>query len=124
MHQPTIRRGARLSFRSVLVAGAIVVLTATQANAVAPGHYTINATGGATFAQLNSNNLAPGPVDDQLFYLSTTGSGLHRLPFALHLYNQTYTNAAVSSNGNVQPGQVSPGGTAAFSNNCLPSGTF
>src|SRR5690348_7097627 len=127
MRQPTtIRRGVRLSFRSLLVAAVVVVLTATQADAATTGHYNFAAQGGQSFTFLTSNNLVPPntTADDVLYYLSTTGSGIHRLPFPLHLYNQVYQNIAVSTNGNVQPGQVSPGGTAAFSNTCLPSATF
>lgn len=58
-----------------------------------------------------------------MYYLSTTGTGLHRLPFALHLHNQTYSNVGVSTNGNVQPG-ISSRGSTAYNNNCLPSATF
>jgi len=101
----------------------LLVFTASPADAVtAPGHYTISATGGAAFVQLASGNLVSGQADDVTFLLSTTGTGLHRLPFALHLYNQTYTNAIVSTNGNIQPGVTS--GSTAFSNNCLPTSTF
>lgn len=124
MRQHTIRRGVRLSFRSALVAVAIVVLTATQAGAVTTGTYAIAKTTGASFTFLTSGNLVPpnSQADDVLYYLSTTGSGINRLPFALHLYNQSYTNIAVSTNGNVQPGVISPGGSATFSNDCLPTG--
>jgi hypothetical protein len=45
-----------------------------------------------------------------VLYLSTTGTGLHKLPFALQLYNRSYTNIAIGSNGNIQPGVTSPGG--------------
>ena len=103
------------------VAVAAMILTATQASAVSPGHYAINGTNGATFPFLTSGNLVSGAADDVLFYLSTTGTGIHKLPFALHLYNQSYTNVAISTNGNVQPGVTSPGGTAAYNNTCLPT---
>jgi hypothetical protein len=106
------------------MAALLVLVTAAPAQAITPGRYTISASGGATFSLITSNNLVHGSADDVLFYLSTTGSGLTRLPFALHLYNQTYTNIAISTNGNVQPGVTSGGGTAAFTNNCLPSTTF
>jgi hypothetical protein len=121
-----LRRWPRRTLTSLGVGVAVVVLTATQASAVSPGHYTIGHSSGASFQFLTSGNLVPPntTADDDLYYLSTTGSGIHRLPFALHLYNQTYQNAAISTNGNVQPGVPSGGGTSAFSNNCLPTTTF
>jgi hypothetical protein len=100
----------------------LLVFTAEPASAVGPGFYTIASTNGATFSQLASGNLVSGVADDVIYHLSTTGTGLHRLPFALHLYNQTYVNLAVSTNGNVQPGTT--GGNAAFTNTCLPTATF
>ena len=100
----------------------LLVFTAEPASAVSPGFYTIASTTGATFSQLASGNLVSGTADDVIYHLSTTGTGVHRLPFALHLYNQTYVNLAVSTNGNVQPGTTV--GNAAFSNNCLPTATF
>jgi hypothetical protein len=123
MRQRTLRRGTRLGFRSLLVAAAVVVLTATQASAATVGHYNFAASGGASFSFLTSNNLVSGQDDDQLFYLSTTGSGIHRLPFPLHLYNQNYLNIAISSNGNIQPGVPNGGGVSGFfdyTNSCLP----
>ncbi|MCW2636988.1 MAG: peptidase [Blastococcus sp.] len=122
VRSPGRSRLASSGFVAVAVA-VLMVFTAGPASAVAPGSYSISAGGGAVFAQLSSNNLVSGPVDDALFFVSTTGSGLGRLPFPLHLYNQTYVNAAISSNGNIQPG-ISSGGTTAFTNNCLPSATF
>jgi hypothetical protein len=110
---------------SGLVGGAVALLlvfTAGPANAVGPGSYTIASTTGATFAQLSSGNLVSGTADDVLYALSTTGTGLHRLPFALHLYNQSYTNAVISTNGNIQPGVTS--GNNEFSNDCLPTNVF
>lgn len=100
----------------------LMVFTAGPASAVSPGFYTIASTNGATFSQLASGNLVSGVADDVIYHLSTTGTGVHRLPFSLHLYNQTYVNLAVSTNGNVQPGTTV--GNSAFSNNCLPSTTF
>jgi hypothetical protein len=100
----------------------LMVFTAGPASAAGTGFYTIASTNGATFSQLASGNLVSGIADDVVYHLSTTGTGLQRLPFALHLYNQTYVNMAVSTNGNVQPGTT--GGTTAFSNDCLPSATF
>jgi hypothetical protein len=117
--------------RSILVTmvvGLALALSAVAATAAPPpvGHYTISATGGATFPLLTARNLVNGTVDDQVFYLSTTGSGLFRLPFPLKFYNRTFQKIAISSNGNVQFG-VSPTGptaTTEFNNDCLPSATF
>ena len=115
----------RPRWRSILAAtAAALLLTATPAAAATPGHYSISATGGATFSFFTGGNLVNGVVDDQLFYLSTTGSGATKLPFALKLYNQSYTNIAISSNGNIQPGITAGGGSAAFTNTCLPTATF
>ena len=121
MRQSRVRRGVRLSIRSLLVAGAVVVLTATQADAVTTGHYNFAASGGASFTFLTSGNLVSGVADDSLYYLSTTATGIHRLPFALHLYNQTYTNLGIDTNGNVRPGLANGAGSSTFSNDCLPT---
>jgi hypothetical protein len=119
MRQRTIRRGARLSVRGLLVAAAIVVLTATQADAFSPGTYSISHSSGATFALLSSNNLVSGAADDVLYYLSTTSTGIHKLPFALHLYNQTYPNIGIDTNGNVRPGLPAGSGSSVYNNDCL-----
>lgn len=119
MPQHTIRRGTRLGVRGLLVAAAIIVLTATQADAVDTGHYAIAKSTGASFTFLTSGNLVSGTADDSLYYLSTTSSGIHRMPFALHLYNQTYTVMGIDTNGNARPGLPNGAGTSAFSNDCL-----
>src|SRR4051812_41810922 len=75
-----LHRWPRRAATSLCVGAAVLVLTATQASAVTTGHYAISSSTGASFQLLTSNNLAHGVVDDQLFYLSTTGSGLARLP--------------------------------------------
>jgi hypothetical protein len=119
-------RIVRFATRPLVAAGftvAIVVGLSTPASA-APGHYSISATGGATFSLLTSHNLVNGTVDDQLFYLSTTKTGLHHLPFPIKAWGGSFKRIAISSNGNVQLGVASGGGTAAFSNDCLPSTTF
>jgi len=116
----------RVILVAALVTLALVVPAIAGAAAPPPGHYSISANGGATFPLLTARNLVNGTVDDQVFYLNTSGSGLLRLPFALKFYNRTFQNIAISSNGNVQFG-VTPSGptaTAAFTNDCLPSGTF
>jgi hypothetical protein len=105
---------------------AVVLLTATQALAAAPlGTYDLfGTTTGSTFTVLSTRNLVHGLVDDQVFPLSTTGSGMHRLPFPLHLYNQTYKNIAISSNGNVQFGVTPAQASTTFVNDCLTTMQF
>lgn len=128
----TLRHSAERSWPRRVVtaftaAVAAVILTATQASAVTPGHYNFTRSSGS-FTFLTGGNLVSGQVDDTLFYLSTTGSGLHRLPFALHLYNQSYTNIAISANGDIQPGVTTGGGVSGFNdytNACpLPASAF
>lgn len=110
---------------------AAVLLTAANPGATAasgdPGTYGI-VPGAGTYAAMSgtSNNLLPGGgTGSQLFYLSTTSTGILRLPFQLHLFNQFYANIAISGNGNVQPGITSPGGTADLGNGaCPPTNAF
>jgi hypothetical protein len=108
-----------------LVAMALLAMAGTASAATPPGHYTISATGGAVYPLQTSGNLVSGFSDDQLYYLSTTGSGLTKLPFTIKFYNHGYKKIAISANGNVQFG-VDPGnpGTGVFSNSCLPTGSF
>jgi hypothetical protein len=115
----------RLARRAVVLAAALVVLIATPAVAAGPGGYGI-APGRGTFATLTTNQLVPpGGGNDQMFYLSTSGTtGRSRLPFPLKVYNQTYRNIAISSNGNVQLGVVSPGGDPDIwrdDRDCIPT---
>jgi hypothetical protein len=119
-----LQRWPRRAATSLSVGAAVLVLTATQASAVTTGSYNIISSSGASFQLLTTGNLANGVSDDQLYYLSTTGSGLTRLPFPLHLYNQTYQNAAISSNGNVQPGVTPGGANSVYANSCLPTSSF
>jgi hypothetical protein len=119
MWRSTVTRVLAAVFAVVMVSG-----LAAPAGAVTPGHYSISATGGATFSLFTSNNLVSGTVDDQLFYLSTTGTGLQRLPFPIKVWNGSFSQVAVSSNGNVQMGIAPGGGNAAFSNGCFPSSQF
>jgi hypothetical protein len=98
---------------------AALVIAATPAEA-ARGHYSVSEQSGVGYALLTSKQLVPpAGVDDALFYLSTTASGARHLPFPLKAYNSTFKNVAVSSNGNVQFGVVSPGGDTAFTNTTL-----
>src|SRR5262249_43864057 len=90
------------------------------------GHYSISATGGAVFPLQTSGNLVSGTVDDHVYYLSTTGSGLERLPFTIKFYNHGYKKIGISSNGNVQFGvdPVNVPGSGAYSNDCLATASF
>jgi hypothetical protein len=111
--------------RVVVLAAALVVLIATPAVAAGPGGYGI-APGRGTFATLTTNQLVPpGGGFDEMYYLSTSGTtGRTRLPFPVKVYNQTYRNLAISSNGNIQLGVVSPGGDPrrwADDNDCIPT---
>jgi hypothetical protein len=103
----------------------VVVLTATSANAAGAGRYRVYESSGA-FTPLTSYNWVPNESDndDEVFYLATSASGPHRLPFALHLYNVTYRNLAISTNGNVQLGVGYDGGNDAYENDCLRSATI
>lgn len=122
---------AKSPFQRLLAAGPLAALASILALMALPGsaaatlgNYTINAGSGATFSLLTAHNLVSGAADDALYYLSTTAPGLQGLPFPIKAYNHTYRNIAVSTNGNVQLGVVSPGGTTAYNNNCLPTATF
>jgi hypothetical protein len=121
----TLRGWRRRTLVPLGAAAAVVLLTAGNAAAAGdPGAYLQSAGSGTLFSVLRTGNLVQGGADDTLFALSTTGSGLRRLPFPLHLYNQTYRNVVVSSNGNVQFGLTLGQATSAFSNTCLPASTF
>jgi hypothetical protein len=113
----------RLIRRAVVLAVALVLVVATPALA-APGGYGV-APGTGTFARLTTNQLVPtGGGFNQMFYLSTSGTtGRTRLPFPIKAYNQTFRNIAISSNGNIQLGVVSPGGDPSPRNDdeCIPT---
>jgi hypothetical protein len=128
----------RLARRLVYLATALVLLTAaapavatgpagvTPASshpAAGPGAYGI-APGTGTFAVLTRNNIRTTPgAAAEMYYLSTDGTGLNRLPFPLKVYNQTYRQIAISSNGNVQFGITSPGGNSTSVHECIPTTT-
>ena len=109
-----------------LVAMALLAMAGTASAATPPGHYTISATGGAVYPLQTSGNLVSGAVDDRIYYLSTTGSGLTKLPFTISFYNHGYKKIGISSNGNVQFGvdPVNVPGGIAWTNDCLPTGVF
>jgi hypothetical protein len=117
-------RRLRSAAVAVAAAASAIVLTATAASAAGPGFYAL--TGGkAAFQVLSSGNLAPAATEDAAFGLSTTGSGLNRLPFPLHAYNQVYKFAVVGTNGFVELGVTVEDGAAAPQNDCpLPSPQF
>jgi len=89
-----------------------------------PGGYGI-APGTGRFALLTATNLRTTPGGAaELYYLSTNGTGPNRLPFPLKVYNQTYRQIAISSNGNIQLGVVSPGGDSGAwtdDDDCIPT---
>jgi hypothetical protein len=105
-------------------AAAAVLLTASQASAApAPGFYFLSLSTG-TFQPQHSGNLVHGTVDDALFGLSTGAPGPRRLPFPLHVYNQTFRTAVVSANGDVQLGVTVGQASAQPVSECLPSRAF
>lgn len=106
------------------LAAILAIMALPGSAAAAPGTYTIKAGNGAPFSLLTAHNLVSGAADDVLYYLSTTGSGLQNLPFPIKAYNHTYHNVAVSTNGNIQLGVVSPGGSSAYNNDCLVTTAF
>lgn len=113
----------------VAIAAAVLLTSANPAATAAtsdPGTYGI-VPGTGTFVPLSgtaSNLLPGGGSGTQLFYLSTTGTGIHRLPFQLHLWNQFYPTIAISGNGNVQPGVTSPAGNNTPLQQCPPTSAF
>lgn len=118
-----VRTSRRRTLAGALLLGLVLWLTGgSPASAAGPGHYNAPAVAhDPTFTVLLTGNLLPpGVIENSgtVAYLSTTGTGLHKLPFALRLYNQSYTNIAISSNGNIQPGVTAPDG---FPN---PNGPF
>jgi len=90
--------------------------------ALAANTYSITAQTGQPFVSAGPGDLFPDGVDDSVTVLSTSGTGANRLPFALKVYGFSYTRVVASSNGNLQ--FTSGPGSAAFFNDCLPSGTF
>jgi hypothetical protein len=116
--------GVRRLFIPLLAALSVVVLDPARAGAAVPGRYTLLTSGGAPFELQTTGNLISGPTDDAVFYLSTTGTGHARLPFPLRVYDQSYSEIAISTNGNIQLGVLPGIGTAGFANDCLPSATL
>ena len=113
---------------TVGVIAAVVTLTATAASAATgPGFYALEGVNGAAFQVLSSptRDLVNSDADDNLYFLSTTGTGIKRLPFALHAYNQTYQNVVVDSNGLLELG-VAANTTQRSQdvNQCLPTAVF
>jgi hypothetical protein len=106
---------------NVLAAAAVLVLTAPPALAVGPGAYGIVPTTG-TYTEFATGFIGGG--QNQVFYLSTTGTGLNRLPFPLHVYNQFYKNIAVSTEYNVQLGKSSGAFAGDPSSECVPNATL
>jgi hypothetical protein len=114
-----------LALATALAIGLIAALPASAKPI--PGSYTFTTQQGVTFTLLSGNKHliipASGNTDDALFTLSTSKSGARKLPFRLNVYGNPYSQVRVSSNGNLQFG-VGSGGSAAFSNDLLPSTDF
>lgn len=125
-----LRRSTNRWLRRVVtaigVASAVLTLTATASSAATgPGFYAMEGVNGATFQLLSKGDLVQSDADDNLYFLSTSGRGLGRLPFALHAYDQTYQNIAVDSNGVIVLGVTNTGTTLAPDvNQCLPTSVF
>ena len=112
---------------ALAVALAVGLIAAPSASAGIPGSYTFTAKSGVTFTLLSGNKHliipATGTTDDALFTMSTSMPGAFKLPFKLNVYGNPYSHVRVSSNGNMQFG-IGNGGSAAFSNDPLPSADF
>ena len=117
--------------RLTLTRGCAVALTAVAATALAsvagPAHasgdsYSISASTGQSFVTAGPGDLFPAGADDAVTVLSTSGSGVHKLPFPITVYGGSYNRVVVSSNGNLQ--FTGGAGSTAYYNDCLPSGNF
>jgi len=112
---------------ALAVALAVGLIAAPSASAAIPGSYTFTTFQGVPYKLLSGNSHliipATGATDDALFTLSRARSGAFHLPFRLNVYGTSYGQVRVSSNGNLQFG-VGTGGSAAFTNDPLPSTDF
>ena len=112
---------------ALAVALAVGLIAAPSASAAIPGSYTFTTFQGVPYKLLSgSSNLiipATGATDDALFTLSRARGNQFHLPFRLNVYGTSYGQVRVSSNGNLQFG-VGTGGSAAFTNDPLPSADF
>jgi hypothetical protein len=117
---------ARRLLPGLVAAMALLAMAGTASAATPPGHYTISANGGAVFPLQTSGNLVSGASDDHVYYLSTTGTGLQKLPFTINYYNHGYKKIGISTNGNIQFGvdPVNVPGTTEYANDCLASPAF
>lgn len=110
---------------TVGVLAAVVTLAATAASAASgPGFYALEGVSGATFQVLSNptRDLVNSDADDNLYFLSTSGTGITRLPFALRAYNQTFKNIAVDSNGLIDLGDpANQTQVAQNTNQCMPT---
>jgi hypothetical protein len=107
---------------AVVIAAAVACSVLSVSPAQAAHTYSITARTAQAFIAAGPGNLFPGGVDDSVVVLSTRGTGVNKLPFALKVYGVSYTRVVVSSNGNLQ--FTSGAGSAAYFNDCLPSGSF
>ena len=113
------RKGSMLIAAAAVAAVSCLPLTAASATG---DDYAINYHTGTSFVQAGPGDLFPSGVDDNVSVLSTHGSGVHKLPFPINVYGGSYNRVVVSSNGNVQ--FTGGAGSAAYYNDCLPSGNF
>lgn len=121
--QRRIMRRAWASLLAVLLAFTVLVGPASSASA-ATGTYVVSRQDGVTFQLLTTRNLLLGTTDDALFRVSTSLTGVNRMPFPVVVYGSKFTKMTISSNGNIQFGVCCVGGTTAFTNQSLPTATF
>src|ERR1700682_2119467 len=119
-----------------IIIAAVFTLTAApppSASKPTAGKKDTTQSSGRVASRGTFSPLKPSSASGKYFVTSSTGAsivpgtsdaGNHcddctttiTLPFSYTLYDQTFTSAIVSSNGNIQ----FTGGNAAFSNGCLP----
>jgi hypothetical protein len=103
---------------------AIATFASAPAGAAGPGSYIVSRQNGVPFTLMSSRNLLVGAADDSLVYMSTTFTGVNRMPFPVTIYGKSFSKMTISTNGNIQFGVCCTGGTAAFTNQSLPTATF
>lgn len=112
----------RLVAAAGAAAAALTMSATTASAATGPGFYAMEGVTGVSFPVLSSGDLVQSDADDNLYFLSTTGQGVNRLPFPVKAYDQTFPDIAVDSNGLVDLG-VSANQTmrAQDVNQCMPT---
>jgi len=122
MERRTLRRGSAPLI--AVVASVTMLVTQAPPASAAVGSYVVSRQNGVTFPLLTTRNLLLGTTDDALFRVTTTLSGVNRMPFPVTVYGVKFTSMTISSNGNIQFGVCCTGGSTAFTNTPLPSGSF